>query len=98
MNSAIVIACAEGVMKNFDSNLLLINGGYVSFSKQWARHMLHRMGFTKRRANSKVKVPAEQVLFSVVVMEDVPKELIINWDQTGIHYVQVSNWTTEKRE
>ena len=36
VNSAIVIACAEGVMKNFDSNLLLINGGYVSFSKQWA--------------------------------------------------------------
>ena len=69
--------------------------------------MLHRMGFTKRRANSKVKVPAEQVLFlkaqflfdikSVVVMEDVPKELIINWDQTGIHYVPVSNWTMEKK-
>lgn len=88
VNSAIVIACAEGVVKNVDSNLLLINGGYVSFSKQWARHMLHRMGYTKRRANSKVKVPAEQVLLlkaqflfdikSVVVMEDVPKELIIN--------------------
>ena len=57
VNSAIVIACAEGVVKNVDSNLLLCNGGYVSFSKQWARHMLHHMGFTKRRANTMVKVP-----------------------------------------
>jgi hypothetical protein len=29
-------------------------------------------------------------------MEDIPQQLIINWDQTGIHYVPVSNWTLEK--
>lgn len=26
-------------------------------------------------------------------MEDIPNELVINWDHTGIHYVPVSNWT-----
>ena len=25
------------------------------------------------------------------------KELIINWDQTGVHYMPVSNWTMEKK-
>ena len=28
----------------------------------------------------------------VVSMDEIPKELIINFDQTGIHYVPVSNW------
>ena len=26
-------------------------------------------------------------------MEDIPEELITNWDQTGLKYVPVSNWT-----
>ena len=29
-------------------------------------------------------------------MDEVPPELVINWDQTGIHYVPVSSWTMEK--
>lgn len=29
-------------------------------------------------------------------MEDIPFDLIINWDQTGIHYVPVGSWTMEK--
>ena len=26
-------------------------------------------------------------------MDEVPHELIINWDQTGLNYVPVSSWT-----
>ena len=26
-------------------------------------------------------------------MEEIPSDLIINWDQTGIKYIPVSNWT-----
>lgn len=29
-------------------------------------------------------------------MEDIPNQLIINWDHTGINYVPVSSWTMEK--
>ena len=32
----------------------------------------------------------------ITTMEDIPEGLIINWDQTGIHYVPVSNWTMAK--
>ena len=28
-------------------------------------------------------------------MEDIPQPLIINWDQTGTHFVPVSEWTVE---
>ena len=29
-------------------------------------------------------------------MEEIPHDLVINWDQTGIHYIPVSSWTMEK--
>ena len=32
---------------------------------------------------------------SIAVMEDIPQPLIINWDQTGTHFVPVSEWTME---
>ena len=64
------------------------------------------MGFVKRRASTKAKVSLPdfdrykaQFLFdvkAVIEMEEIPCELIINWDQTGIHYVPVSSWTMEK--
>ena len=64
------------------------------------------MQFTKRRANSKSKVlPTnfdefkEQFLLdirSLVVMEDIPKDLLINWDQTAMKIVPSSSWTMEK--
>ena len=30
-------------------------------------------------------------------LEDTPHELILNWDQTVINYVPVSNWTMAKQ-
>lgn len=32
----------------------------------------------------------------VVEMEEISGELVVNWDQTGIHYIPVSSWTMEK--
>lgn len=34
---------------------------------------------------------------TVVSLEGIPAELIINWDQTGIKFVPVSCWTHEKK-
>ena len=106
VNTAITIACAKGVVKNFDSNLLECNGGHVSLTKHWAKYLLERMGFVKRRASTKAKVSLPdfeqfkaQFVFdvkAVIEMEEIPSELVINWDQTGIHYVPVSSWTMAK--
>jgi len=28
-----------------------------------------------------------------IIMEEVPDDMILNWDQTSIKYIPVSNWT-----
>ena len=106
VNTAIAIGCAQGLVQHYDSNLLECNGGPILLTKSWVKSLLQRMGFVKRRACSKGKVSVEnfqvrkeQFLFDVKViieMEDISTDLVINWDQTGIHYVPVSNYTMEK--
>ena len=103
INSAIVKASAIGIVLKHDMRLLKVNGGHIDITKHWAQSFLNRMGYVKRRASSKAKVSPEkfnemkaQFLFDVktiVVMEDIPADLIINWDHTGLNYVPVSNWT-----
>ncbi len=36
-------------------------------------------------------------LTSIVTMEDVPPELVLNWDQTGIKIVPSSCWTMDRQ-
>ena len=60
------------------------------------------MNFVKRRSSSAAKVSVNnfnqlksQFIFhiqSIVEMEEIPSDMIINWDQTAIKYVPVSNW------
>ena len=103
INSAIVISAAEGIVKSHDSNLLESNGGHIKCTKHWAKHFLSRLGYVKQKATIKASISSidftaqkEQFLFdiqTIVEMEDIPNELVINWDHTGINYVPVSNWT-----
>ena len=107
VNTAIAIATATGVIRKRDKSLLIENGGPLELTKNWAKSLLFRMGFVKRRGNTKVKVSVEhfetlktQFLLDIkatVEMQEIPPELIINWDQTGIKIVPVSSWTMEKR-
>ena len=30
-------------------------------------------------------------------MDEIPDDLVLKWDQTGIHYVPVSSWTMDKQ-
>ena len=83
-----------------------MNRGVLVLTKGWARYLLERMGFVKRKGNTKVGLPPEdfenlkeQFLFdikSIVEIEGIPASLIFNWDQTAIKYVPVSEWTMAK--
>ena len=54
------------------------------------------MGYVKRKANSKVKVTMSNFeelkanflsdVKAVVLMEEIPPPLILNWDHTGLKY------------
>ena len=57
VNSAIVMVGAEGIVKSYDSNLLKENGGHIVCSKSWAKGFLHRLGYVKRRASTKARLP-----------------------------------------
>ena len=55
VNTAIAIGCAEGIVRSKNSSLLAYNGGHITFTKSWSKHLLGRMGFVKRRASTKAK-------------------------------------------
>ena len=67
---------------------------------------MQRMGFVKRKATSKAKVTVEnlavlkeeflQDIRGLVEMEEIPQDLILNWDQTAVNYMTVFNWTMAK--
>ena len=73
--------------------LLKHKNSTVVLSKEWAKSVLNRMGYTKRKANNKCKVLPDNFveikknyladICAVVEMEDVPPSLIINWDHTA---------------
>ena len=96
-----VVASAKGILMYKDSSLL----SRINLTKGWAKYLLHRMGFVKRKATSKAKVTVdnfeelkEQFLLEinqVIVMDEIPADLVINFDQTGLHFVPVSEWTME---
>ncbi len=43
VNTAIVMSCAEGIVRSKNSNLLFSNGGHIALTKDWAKSILHRM-------------------------------------------------------
>ena len=105
ITTAITMAAATAIVRRADRNLLSENGGPIDITVNWAKSLLYRMGFVKRRGSTAMKMTVtnferikEQFLLdiqTVVEMEDVPMELVFNWDQTGISIVPGSTWTME---
>ena len=72
------------------------------FTNNWAKSLLYRLFFggssTTKMTVQNFEMVKEQFLLDikvVVEMEDVPPELIFNWDQTRISIVPGSSWTRE---
>lgn len=107
VNTAIVLAAAEGIVSATDRSLLRQHGGTLVLTKSWAKSLLIRMGFVKRKGSNSAKLAVaeferrkEQYLLDIrteVITNDIPPSLIINWDQTAIHLVPVSEWTMHKQ-
>ena len=101
------IAVATAIVETANRKLLLKHGGSVEITKNWAKSILYRMNFVKRRGGSTKKICVtnfpelkEQFLLDImasVSMEEIPYDLVINWDQTGLHVVPGSKWTMEKK-
>lgn len=64
------------------------------------------MGYVKQKCSTSGKIPLAQFeeckeifladITAKVVMNEIAKELIVNWDQTGVSIIPTGNWTMEK--
>ena len=103
IDTSVVISAANGIVKSLQRTQLVQYKGHVELSNSWARSLLKRMNFTKRKGTTKSSMPPEafaqlkmqflQDIITVVEMEEIPPDLINNWDQTGLHVVPASSWT-----
>ena len=99
-------AAAKGITIKTNRTVLQEYGGSVVLSKSWAQSLLCRMGFVKRKGNTKTRVqPANfedmrasflKQINTTVEFEEILPQLVINWDQTALSYVPVSEWTMER--
>ena len=101
-------AAARAIILTQDKAKLVEFGGHICLNTTWAYSLLRRMNFVKRKATTaKSKLSVEDfarrkkdfldALVATVEMEEIPPELILNWDQTGIKLVPVSSHTMEKQ-
>ena len=79
-------------------------GRPITLKKSWAHSLFKRMGFVQRKATSalskhsdddfeKMKTQFLDDVVATVIMDNIPSELILNWDQTGIKIVPCTTWT-----
>ena len=109
VSSAVINAIAKSVVMAEDRCLLTEYGCHLAFSDQWARNILNEIIRTEkkmvRKINTTSKVPVAPGLFKeekftfqrkiqeLVTWHEIPKELIINYDQTPLSYITVCNTT-----
>ena len=70
--------------------------GKISHDQKW--------GYVKRKASNAGKIPISSFcelldvfladIAAEVVINEIPKDLIVNWDQTGLQFVPSGEWTT----
>ena len=98
VNRKQVVCIGRGVVMANDPNLLRDFGGDLDISEGWARRVLDSMKWVKRKGTTGKVEPSPQFLAeenftfqreiaSAVYNNYIPKELIINLDQTPLSYV-----------
>jgi hypothetical protein len=109
VSARIAMAAARGIVLTCDRSVLVEFGGHVELNRHWAYSLLHRMNFEGKVTTAKSKYAIAdfdrlkiQFLVDIVAtveMEEIPLELIMNWDQTSIRIVPstCNTWTMDKQ-
>lgn len=99
-----VIAIGTGVLKANCASKLKEFGGHIELTEGWARHVLETMKWSKRKGTTGKIEPSEQFLLeekltfqrlisSIVEEHDIPKDLVLNLDQTLLSYISPGKYT-----
>lgn len=103
VSTRLVLATATGLFRKANPPVLSEFGGSVKLEKTWARSVLQRMNFTKRKGTKAtkslptdlhtIKEKYQRRISRRVRKYKIPPELIINWDQTSVEVIPTGNWT-----
>ena len=104
VSGRITVVATRGLTCN--RSMLAEYGRHIELNVDWAYSLLRRMKFVQRKVTTdkskhvvaeflepKEQFPADVI--AMVEMEEIPPELILNWDQTGIKIVPSSTWAME---
>ena len=108
VSARITMAAARGMLFSCNRSMLVEFGGHVNLNRSWAYSLLSRMNFVNRKVTTskskhsvadfkRLKEAFLNDVVTTVQMEEIPPELVLNWDQTGIKIVPSSTWTMEQQ-
>ena len=113
VSASVINAVAKGIVLANDRSLLCENGGYISLNADWARQILYRMDVIGRKMSRRMATTARIPVAPGILKEtkldfqrrikilqeryQVPDDLILNFDQTPLPYVCVSNHTLHEK-
>ncbi|CAG2210204.1 unnamed protein product [Mytilus edulis] len=93
----------RGILKYHDSELLET----LDLTKTWAESVLHRLGYTKRKGTKAARSQPEDFektkqdyidrIEKCVEENNIPDDLIFNWDQTGVNLIPGGDWTMDAK-
>ena len=105
VNTTVIVAAAMGFMLEKNKSALSEYGGHIKINSSYAKSLLHRMRFVKRKGTSSAKItPSEfesvKTAFLTEVSQkvsagNIPDSFIFNWDHTALRLVPSSDWTME---
>ena len=97
VNTTILAGAIKGIVAAHSRSLLIQYGGHLDIKKSLCISLLNRMGYTKRKCTNAGKVSLHNLaeiqgdfladIQAEVLMNNVPLELIFNWDQTAYQLV-----------
>lgn len=107
VNTDILISTARGLVHQHDRTMLPEYGGTLRLTRGWAQSIMQRMGFVWRAGTkaarkmpenfSDIKAEFLDRITEKVVQHNIPPELVINIDQTGVSIVPTSKYTMAPR-
>ena len=111
ITTEITMAAARAIVRKYNPGLLTDEStgeeGPITITSNWAKSLLYRMKFVKRRGSTTTKYLVGdfesikcQFLADIVMVKtllEIPDDLILNWDHTGINIVPGSSWTMDQK-
>lgn len=105
VNTTIVTAAARGIVEAHNRALLAINGGSIELTREYARSLMKRLNLVNRKGTKTAReLPADFLelkaeflnkITKCVTENDIPEQLVFNFDQTGLKMIPVSQWILE---